>query len=443
MKTKLKIIILIFFSIFQGCNNDKEFTTIDIKVDNAENEIIHIYESDFQFKKEITNNSFKLKDTLKINKEGFYRLSLGPSSIPLYIRKNDQIQIQIDADSFPNAVEYTGETQGINTYLLEKQLSKKLDFKLSEKEFLQEINSRKESQFSKTADLAQNFREIENNELKYEYQKNLILYSRIHPNLTKDSNFTVSENYLARVKNFNYQDTTNFQNSNTYRSTVKFYYEWLAQQKLSNYNGQFKLAFLKEVDKDFPKGKTKDQLFKNGLQLGLSLDDPIDEINELVTQAVQDNSFKNEINKTHVALKRLEKGSQAPYFEFQNQKGDILTLKDFKGKTTYIDIWATWCAPCIKEIPSLKELQTKFPNVNFVSISIDKKDKIASWKKFLKEKKLNESIQLIAFQDESFKKDYGISGIPRFILIDKNGNLIDADAKRPSNPDLEMQLSKL
>jgi|TARA_R100000501_G_C2619916_1_gene113206 thiol-disulfide isomerase/thioredoxin len=443
MKTKLKIIVLIFFSIFQGCKNDKEFTTIDIKVDNAENEIIIISGYDFHYEKEISNNSFKLKDTLSVNENGYYLLSLGQNSIPLYIRKNDQIQIQIDAESFPNAVKYTGEPKEINTYLLEKQLSKNIDFKLSEKDFLQEINSRKKSQLSKTADLARDFRDVENNELEYEYQNNLILYSKIHPHLTKDPNFTVSENYLARVKNFNYQDTTNFQNSITYRNTVKFYYEWLAQQKLSNNNGQFKLAFLKEVNKDFPKGETKDILFTHGLQLGLSLDDPIDEINELVIQAVQDNSFKEEINKTYVSLKRLEKGSQAPYFELQNQKGDIVSIEDFEGKPTYIDIWATWCAPCIEEIPSLKKLQTKFPKVNFVSISIDNKDKIANWKQFLNDKNLNESIQLIAFQDETFKKNYGISKIPRFILIDKYGNLIDADAKRPSNPDLEKQLSKL
>ena len=81
--------------------------------------------------------------------------------------------------------------------------------------------------------------------------------------------------------------------------------------------------------------------------------------------------------------------------------------------------------------------------MNFVSISIDKQDKIANWKKFLDDKNLNESIQLIAFQDEKFKNNYGISGIPRFILIDKYGKIIDADAKRPSNTDLEKQLSKL
>ncbi|GGX01305.1 hypothetical protein LY54_03385 [Salegentibacter mishustinae] len=245
MKTKLKIIALIFFSIFHGCKKDKEFTTVEINVDNAENEIIFISGNDFLYEKKILSNSFRLKDTLSLNQNGYYVLSLGQSSIPLYIQKKDHIEIQIDAKGFPNAVEYTGETKKINTYLLEKQLSKNVDFKLSEKDFLQKMNSRKNSQLSKTADLSRDFREVENNELEYEYQNNLILYSKIHPHLTKDPNFAVSENYLAEVKDFKYQDTTNFQNSITYQSTVKSYYEWLAQEKLSNYNGQFKLAFLK------------------------------------------------------------------------------------------------------------------------------------------------------------------------------------------------------
>ena len=443
MTKNLKITLLIVFSIFLGCDNEKEFTTIDIKIDNAENEIIFISGYDLEYERKILSNSFRLKDTLSLNQDGYYLLSLAQNSIPIFIKRKDHIEIVIDAKNFPSTVEYNGETKEINTYLLDKRLSKNVNYKLNENDFLQLINSRKKSQLSKTADLAQNYREIENNELEYEYQNNLLIYLKMHPLLTKDTNFIVSENYLARLKDFNYEDTTNFQNSYTYQSTVKNYYDWLAQQKLSNYNGQFKLAYLNEVNKDFPKGETKDQLIKHGLRLGLSLDDSIDEINELVTQAVQDNTFKEEINQTYNALKRLEKGSEAPYFELQNQKGEIVSLKDFEGKPTFIDIWATWCAPCIEEIPSLKELQKKFPDVNFVSISIDKKDKIENWKKFLDDKNLNESIQLIAFQDETFKNNYGISGIPRFILIDKYGDFIDADAKRPSNPDLEKQLSKL
>ena len=443
MTKNFKIILLILFSIFLGCDNEKEFTTIDIKIDNAENEIIFISGYDFQYERKILSNSFRLKDTLRLDQNGYYLLSLGQNSIPLFIEKNDQVEIFIDAKDFPNTVEYNGETNEINTYLLDKRLSKNVDYKLNENDFLLYLNARRKSLLSKTADLRPDFRERENNELKFEYQNSLLLYPQIHSHLTNNPGFTVSENYVAKVENFNYSDTANFQNSQTYRTTVKSYYEWLAKQKLSNYNEQFKLAYLNEVNKDFQKGETKDQLIKYGLRLGLSLDDSISEINKIVTQAVQDNSFKKEINKTYNALKRLEKGNSAPYFELQNQKGDIVSLKDFEGNPTYIDIWATWCAPCIEEIPSLKKLQKKFPDVNFVSISIDKQDKIANWKKFLDDKNLNESIQLIAFQDEKFKNNYGISGIPRFILIDKYGKIIDADAKRPSNTDLEKQLSKL
>ncbi|MDR5589101.1 TlpA disulfide reductase family protein [Christiangramia sp. SM2212] len=443
MTKNFKIIILIVFSIFIGCDNEKEFTRIDIKIDNAENEIIFISGYDFQYERKIPSNSCILKDTLSLDQNGYYLLSLGQNSIPLFIEKNDQIEIFIDAKDFPNTVEYNGETNEINTYLLEKKLSKNVDYKLNENEFLLNINARRKSLLLKTADLRKDFRERESNELKFEYQNSLLLYPQIHSHLTNNPDFTVSENYVAKVENFNYSDPDNYQNSQTYRTTVKSYYEWLAKQKLSNYNGQFKLAYLSEINKDFQKGETKDDLIKHGLRLGLNLDDSISEIHEIVTQAVQDNTFKEEINQTYIALKRLEKGNSAPYFELQNQKGDIVSLKDFEGNPTYIDIWATWCAPCIEEIPFLKKLQKKFPDVNFVSISIDKQDKIANWKKFLDDKDLNESIQLIAFQDETFKNNYGISGIPRFILIDKYGKIIDADAIRPSNPDLEKQLSKL
>ena len=185
---------------------------------------------------------------------------------------------------------------------------------------MQYINARKKSLLSKTVYLTQDFRERESNELKFEYQNSLLLYPQIHSHLTNNPNFTVSENYLAKVENFNYSDTTNFQNSKTYQSTVKSYYEWLAKRKLSNYNGQFKLAYLREINKDFQKGETKDQLIKHGVRLGLNLDDSISEINEIVAQAVQDNSFKEEINKTYNALRRLEKGNSAPYLNYKIKK---------------------------------------------------------------------------------------------------------------------------
>ncbi len=139
-------------------------------------------------------------------------------------------------------------------------------------------------------------------------------------------------------------------------------------------------------------------------------------------------------------------GKRSPNFEFENHKGGKTKLADLKGKYVYIDTWATWCGPCRAEIPSLKKVEEamKGKKVAFVSISIDEKKDYEKWRNFVKEKDLG-GVQLIAdnaWQSE-FATAYGINSIPRFILLDPKGNVVDANAKRPSDPELQKQLQIL
>jgi len=103
----------------------------------------------------------------------------------------------------------------------------------------------------------------------------------------------------------------------------------------------------------------------------------------------------------------------------------------------YIDVWATWCGPCIREIPYLKEVEKEFhdKNIAFVSISVDKLGAYETWKKMIAEKEMG-GIQLFAGTDSKFAEDYSIKGIPRFILIDPSGKIITPNAPTPSSPKL-------
>jgi len=139
-------------------------------------------------------------------------------------------------------------------------------------------------------------------------------------------------------------------------------------------------------------------------------------------------------------------GKPSPDFDYENHKGGKTKLSDLKGKYVYIDLWATWCAPCRAEIPYLQKIEEKYhgKNIEFVSVSIDKLKDNEKWKKFVVDKKLG-GIQLFADKDweSEFVTNYGVTGIPRFILIDPNGNVLKADAARPSEPELQAQLDTL
>ena len=177
-------------------------------------------------------------------------------------------------------------------------------------------------------------------------------------------------------------------------------------------------------------------------------------INQSKQQLEQISSyFKKNYERQHAAIlaktefeKNIKKGNPSPKFvDYENAKGGKKSLDSFKGKYVYIDVWATWCGPCIREIPSLKKLEKDYHNKNivFVSISTDEPNKSGGswekanekWKNFVKQRQLG-GVQLWSGEDFSFQQAYQINSIPRFILVDPNGNIVDANAPRPSDPRL-------
>ena len=149
----------------------------------------------------------------------------------------------------------------------------------------------------------------------------------------------------------------------------------------------------------------------------------------------------------------MGKGKPSPKFEnYLNIKGGKKSLKDFKGKYVYIDVWATWCGPCIQQIPFLQKLEKEYHNKNieFVSISTDESQRSGGsweaaekkWRDFVKARNMS-GVQLWSGQDFSFQQAYQITGIPRFMLIDPKGNIVNANAPRPSDPRLKALFTSL
>lgn len=165
--------------------------------------------------------------------------------------------------------------------------------------------------------------------------------------------------------------------------------------------------------------------------------------------------LKTNYAKRHDLLTRLAKGKPSPKFEnYESYQGKQVSLTDFKGKIVYVDVWATWCGPCKREIPHIKQLAEDFKgqDIEFISISVDNgrgykndKDKAKqAWRKMIRDYEMK-WLQLYADKawTSDFVKAYGIRSIPRFILIDKEGSIINAKAPRPSNKQLKKQLIEL
>ena len=153
---------------------------------------------------------------------------------------------------------------------------------------------------------------------------------------------------------------------------------------------------------------------------------------------------KSQVEQFRIMQKSMEgtaAGTKAPDITLNKRDGSQVQLSDIvgHGKFTYIDVWATWCGPCVKEIPFVEKLVEKFkdnPKVQFISISVDQN--VQAWEKKLDNDKPQWAQYILTPENNQiFSKDWGITGIPRFIMIDQEGNIFSGDATRPSEPKTE------
>lgn len=139
--------------------------------------------------------------------------------------------------------------------------------------------------------------------------------------------------------------------------------------------------------------------------------------------------------------------SPAAQFKARDLEGNEVSLESFKGKVVYVDFWASWCGPCRQQFPFAKELHHKFSakdlkKIVFLYISID--DGEERWKGAIKQMDI-QGFHLLSPGGWSAEacKVFGISSIPRYMLVDKNGNIVEANAPRPSSEEIYGKIAGL
>lgn len=447
-------ILVSFFSLL-GCKNKpttyKPTTTVvEGQITSAETPII-ILKGDQEIKSTLDPTG-KFFIQTELIKAGIYKLIVGYRSINIFIVPGDRISLQADYRNITN-IHFKGDHSNENKYLVSYEMAisnaPDQDFQVfygqKEEDFIKAVEIRtqniitQQQEYQKSnSPFDETFAELITDEIAYNASIIKMNYPTYYEYVKPDSILILSETYDSFLQNIEV-DSDDKLMIPSYHDFLPLYLDF--KTKLDSSDAE-KPIFVKKFDsikEKFQSLKVKEllyyQLLNEGMQM--SVNDValvIEEYTKLQTNKI----YNEEINTVFNGWRHILAGKKAPSWEYQNLTGKKYGTSTFIGKVIYIDIWATWCGPCLRELPFLEKLQENYKGNNdiaFVSISIDQ-DKPA-WEAMLKQKNMM-GIQLIADQAWNSKivSDYRISGIPRFIIIDKQGNIINANAPRPSDKSL-------
>ncbi len=448
-----KVIALLSVIFFISCQDKEVITTISGKIKAPEATLIKLEGLNFSKEIKLLPNGMFL-DTLQLDYNGLYTLILDEENRKfIYLEKGFQLTIDTDISDPKKTFSYQGIGADENNFMLKKNqviesVYGKLDaienlkvvYTLDEKSFI-EKNETYKKEILKALDDAKltnaHFVKHEKLDAEYHVLRMYVQYPSYHGYFIGDREFTTSESFPKITDDFSLENEDLFMFSYSYQSLCNGFFSKKMYEEGATTKTPLEKGF--EVLKSIKSKLITSELVKN-MMYELNGSTPnLESVYKKMSNYSIDEKFKKELKDKFEIIKNLAQGLPSPTFDYENSKGQKTSLQSLKGKFVYIDVWATWCGPCIAEIPALKEVEKAYrgKNIEFVSISIDDKKDFEKWKKMVVEKELK-GIQLFAdnnWQSE-FVTKYAIDGIPRFILIDTEGKIVNANAPRPSDPKL-------
>ena len=381
--------------------------------------------------------------------------------VRLFLQPNDNISIYSDYVKFSRNIVFLGKGAAENNYLalVYNQLDPMSEMRLIPSKvrelkpalYADAVLSKKNlqqaffQQYIKQTKVNAAFEKLINYEIEYTAAYEMLVYPEMHTYLS--GNDTLPSNYYSFLKNIKLEEPEALI-TYCYANFLEEYARYLFREKNAGIGGTFKYAYLAMYDlikSSFANPRVRDFVLAQNLVNAL-------ENSEVSIVEPQYNDYK-ELKPTaeYLALldlnfnkyKALSKGHKAPSFSLIDTYGKAVSLNDFIGKVVYIDFWASWCKPCLKEAQFANELKLKMANkdVVFLYISLDENEQ--NWRNSIRTR----NIQGIHLNSRGIASEvainYNIQSVPSFFLIDKQGNMYDSQAKRPSNRALQEEMEML
>lgn len=357
----------------------------------------------------------------------------------LYLEEGDKAAISFSGKDFVGTFRFEGEKAGAVGYLNSVKLVAlpDEDYALPFDEFMKKLGA-KEAEMMKLMRAnragAGDFEEMEEGRIRYSYGNQVLMYPLGHRFMAQDMSYEPDEAYYEAVESY-LVENDKWADLDQYRDFILE-----AAHVLDKENRNVTAAYPKAVAQmKFISDRFESEKVRNTILHYLAYAyvdrfgvNDIQDMENIYRTYVRDTSLTAKFDKVCEKWNLASVGNPSPDFKAVDINGKEYSLADFRGRYVYIDIWATWCGPCRQEIPHLKALEARYKDaqIEFVSLSTD--DDKAKWEKMVKEEQLS-GVQLYLGRESSFLDAYQVSGIPRFILLDKEGKILDKNMQRPSN----------
>ncbi len=373
----------------------------------------------------------------------FYKLKFGHQEIPVFVLPGKPLEVSFDAEDVSSSVQFEGKTAKESQYLLNHAkvddhamgkrvtLDHRVDYYTVHKAHYDDKKRILDSLHSILPKFDSRFYDMANANIGFVSAEERI-YFHINQSQNQDTELVKEDFTFLDSIDFNRPEHLHIPN---FKRLLSAYVSYKApKQWMSSLDEVFEAIALNLTDK-----QTKELAYFMEIDGAINYKG-IEGVAEKLAffKAYSTNTYYiKTLDKGFQKWAHLLPGEKAPPIEVQNTKGEKITLSDYYGKVVYIDLWATWCGPCKKELPHLANLKENYknsPKIEILAISMD--NNRADWTLFLEENKLQgkQFWNKEAFSSEWSKK-YLVNSIPRFILIDSDGSIVSATAPRPSQTD--------